>query len=94
MLLLRFDFIQSDPLVMKISSSSPLFLVRHFSLYSCVFSTECYDKKMNCNELKSEGKCTSTDPIVEHDVKSNCLITCGFCSKLCHIVYNFNLKVC
>lgn len=41
---------------------------------------ECYDKKMNCNELKSEGKCTSTDPIVEHDVKSNCLITCGFCN--------------
>ena len=45
------------------------------------FLTECYDKAENCEVLKNEGKCRSTNPTTEYEVKTNCLVTCGFCSE-------------
>lgn len=58
------------------------------SYLSSYFLLECYDKAENCQVLKNEGKCTSTNPTIEYEVKTNCLVTCGFCSEYtdCHYV--------
>lgn len=53
-------------------------------IFIFILVTECFDKKDNCEDLKKAGFCTSTVPIMEYEVKTNCLETCEFCGE--HII--------